>query len=375
MIVFYTSGHGFGHAARDVEVIDALRRHAPDVRVTVRTSVPLWFFETAARRHVDVQPLQTDSGLAQIDSLTIDEPETLRRACRFHDIFDYRVEAEAAWLRREGAAIVVADVPPLAFAAAAAADLPSIALANFTWDWIYQALPGFEAQAPHVLGQIVGAYRKATCALRLPLHGGFGAMSDVVRDIPLIARHSTHGRAAVRQALGLPSTRPVVLASFGGHGLRLPYESLAADPRFVLLLTTFEAEGANADVRRGPHARCVTAGELANRRLRYEDLVAAADVVVSKPGYGIVSECIANDTALLYTSRGRMAEYDVFIDAMPRMLRCRFIAPDDLLAGSWADPVDALLAQPPAPVTTMTNGAEVAADFILRGLARTPTTS
>ena len=54
------------------------------------------------------------------------------------------------------------------------------------------------------------------------------------------------------------------------------------------------------------------------RQLRYEDLVAAADVVVSKPGYGIVSECIANDTALLYTSRGRLIEYDVMVAEMPQ---------------------------------------------------------
>ena len=46
-----------------------------------------------------------------------------------------------------------------------------------------------------------------------------------------------------------------------------------------------------------------------DRGYRYEDLVRAVDVVVTKPGYGIISECIANDTALLYTSRGDFREY------------------------------------------------------------------
>ena len=109
----------------------------------------------------------------------------------------------------------------------------------------------------------------------------------------------------------------------------------------------------------------VSSQDLAQRQLRYEDLVAAADVVVSKPGYGIVSECIANDTALLYTSRGRLIEYDVMVAEMPRMLRCRFIAQDDLLAGRWAEGVEAVLRQPPPPLTPPTNGAEVAAEFIL----------
>ena len=69
--------------------------------------------------------------------------------------------------------------------------------------------------------------------------------------------------------------------------------------------------------------------DFARYGVRYEDLVAAADVVVTKPGYGIVSECIANGAALLYTSRGHFVEHDVFVSEMPRVLRCRFIDQQD----------------------------------------------
>lgn len=367
MIVFYISGHGFGHASRDIEVVHALQRHAPDLTVTLRTAVPAWLFHGAARRPLDIQPLETDSGLAQIDSLTIDERETIRRAVRFYDNFDERVAAEAAWLTTAGARLVIADVPPLACAAAARADIPSVVLANFTWDWIYQGLDAFASQAPRVLPLIERAYAAATHALRLPMHGGFGALAPVIRDIPFVARRSPRGRAAARAALGLNESRPIVLASFGGHGMRMPYAEVAREGRLLILLTEFEAES-NADVASIPSVRCLTSRELAERHLRYEDLVAAADVVVSKPGYGIVSECLANDTALLYTARGRMVEYDVMVREMPRVMRCRYVAREDLLAGRWADAVEALLAQPAAPTTPMTNGADVAARFILKTL-------
>ena len=97
----------------------------------------------------------------------------------------------------------------------------------------------------------------------------------------------------------------------------------------------------------------------------YADLVAASDVVVSKPGYGIVSECIANDTPLLYTPRGRFAEQDVFERDMPDLLRCRRIEQDDLLAGRWQPAIDALLAQPSPPSQPATDGAEIVASAIL----------
>jgi L-arabinokinase len=98
---------------------------------------------------------------------------------------------------------------------------------------------------------------------------------------------------------------------------------------------------------------------------RYEDLVRAVDVVVSKPGYGIISECLANDTALLYTSRGDFREYQVLVDAMPKFLRCGFISHADLFAGQWAPHLDALLAQPEPPTRPPTNGSDVTADMLL----------
>ena len=99
--------------------------------------------------------------------------------------------------------------------------------------------------------------------------------------------------------------------------------------------------------------------------LTYQDLVAAADVVISKPGYGIVSECVANGTALLYASRGRFVEYEVFVAEMPRVLRCRYLSQPDLLAGRWGDAVRALLAQPSPPERPRVDGADVAADEIV----------
>ncbi len=90
-------------------------------------------------------------------------------------------------------------------------------------------------------------------------------------------------------------------------------------------------------------------GILADRGLKYEDLIAAADAVVGKPGYGIVSECVANGAAFLYAPRSRFAEQDVFEREMPGLLRCRRIEKDDLLDGRWREPIEALLAQPPAP--------------------------
>ena len=114
-----------------------------------------------------------------------------------------------------------------------------------------------------------------------------------------------------------------------------------------------------------PNVKLVDEQALYAGGLRYEDLVAAVDVVVTKPGYGIIAECVANDTAIVYTSRGHFVEYDVLVREMPRWLRCGFISNDDLLAGRWQQALDETLAQPAPPETIGVDGAERAAQIIV----------
>ena len=362
-IVFYVSGHGFGHASRDIELSTALTERCPDLRIRFRTAAPRWLFDVAASGHVDVDSFEADTGVVQVDSLRIDEEETVRRAAAFYARFEERAAIEATWLRASGAKLVAADIPPLAFAAAARAGLPAVAIGNFTWDWIYEGYERFRREARGVIDEIRRANASATVALRLPLHGGFQGMA--VRDIPFIARRSKRDRHETRTTLGIPGDRPVVLASFGGYGATLPVEHVAAESRLTVIET--RVEHVEASHHASANGRLIRFGEheLYDRGFRYEDLVAAADVVVTKPGYGIVSECIANDTALLYTSRGRFVEYDVFVREMPQLLRCRYLPQEELLAGRGNEAVTAGLASA-APAKPRVDGAAVAASEILQ---------
>ena len=364
VVVFYISGHGFGHATRDLEIIRQIHRQRPEATVVVRSSVPRWFLERSASRPITVQPCETDTGIIQVDSLQIDLTATVDRAAAFYRNFESRVEAEAAVLRELGASVVVGDVPPLAFAAAQCAGVPSIAVANFTWDWIYAAYPTFHADAPQVLTTIQAAYATTGLALRLPFAGGFDTM-PAIRDVPLVARRSRRTREDNRRLLAIDDRRPVVLASFGGHGAVLPYERIADTHDVTLIATDYEASSIREHTAPDDRFRCFTGPMLNAADVRYEDLVAAADVVVSKPGYGIVAECIANQTALLYTSRGAFAENEVLIEGMRPVLRTGFISQDDLRSGRWEPALRRVLAEPEAVERMPTDGAGVVAAAIL----------
>ena len=221
------------------------------------------------------------------------------------------------------------------------------------------------ASAPWVLERIRRAYASATLALELPFAGGFEVFPRV-RRIPLVCRRPTRSRAETRGWFGLPPDRRVALLSFGGYGLpALDLSGLDCFDDWTIVTTDRSARAPGGGAAARPLV-FVPEPAFASTGFRYEDLVAAADVVVTKPGYGIIAECIAAGTAMLYTSRGDFREYALLVDALPRYVRSRFISQDDLFAGRWQSALTALMGQPAPPETMDTNGAEIAAREIMR---------
>ena len=362
-VLFYISGHGFGHASRDVEVINELGGRG--CQVLIRSAVSPTLLARTIRVPYELLPGECDTGVVQVTSVENDDAATTKAATAFYADYQARVDAEVAALDGRDFGLIVGDIAPLAFDVASRLDLPGIALANFTWDWIYETHPGFLPGGAPILAAMRSAYRNATLALRLPFSGGFEVF-DQVTPIPLIARRSTEPRERTRQRLGWSLTRKIALASFGGYGM--PQLDLARlDCADDWTVVTTDRVSPNA----GPlpsHVTFLPEEMMGPGGIRYEDVVTAVDAVVTKPGFGIVAECIAAGTPLLYTSRGAFREYDVMVAAMPQVLRCRFLAPADLFAGRWRPDLEALLEQPVPPGTMAVNGAEVAADTLMTWL-------
>jgi len=361
-VFFYISGHGFGHTVRQIAIINALGARLTTLDIVVRTSAPRRLFDQTIRVPITFLEGPTDTGVVQIDSVRLDERATIALAADFYRTLTARAANEAALLKSRDAQLVICDAPPLACAAAAAARVPSVVVSNFTWDWIYE---GYETElhaAPELLPTIRDAYAQAAEGWRLPLHGGFATVPQVT-DIPFVARHARTDRTRddVRRKLSLPCDRPLVLTSFGGYGVKgLDLARFDCLDEVALVMTAPSTELPSS---KGP-AHWIAEEDIYARGLSYVDLVSAVDAIVTKPGYGIIADCVANHTAMLYTSRGRFVEYDVMVKEMPRFLRCEFIELQMFLAGKWRDGVRRLLSQPPPPESPRTDGAAVVAGLI-----------
>jgi L-arabinokinase len=361
-LVTYVSGHGFGHISRSLTVLNALRAMTPDVRIILRTAVAPWMVARTAAPGISLEPGPCDTGAVQRDSVHLDVTETLRQAEAFMADWPGHVARETRWLRSVGASLVLADIPPLGIAAASGAGLPSIAFGNFTWDWIYRHWPGGASLAD----QLGAIYATADLALRLPLSAGFETTPTVV-DVPLVARVSQRHPDEVRRLMGWPLQERLVLASFGGFGQQgFDTQALSSLGPGLRIILPLDAVPSAAAIQGSLLA--LDESVMSSQGLRYEDLVCAVDVVVSKPGYGIIAECAAHNTALVFTSRGDFPEYDVLVSAMPGFIRSAFISHADLFAGVWQPAIEAALASPAPAGTHRLDGAHVVAKMLAERL-------
>lgn len=348
-ILYYITGHGYGHAVRSSQVIRSLKDARPDLEIHVRTTAPQWLFPATAR----YSRQSIDIGIVQRDSLEMDLDATLQACRSVHDNAPRTIEEELVFVRAHDVRLIVGDVPPLCFEIAARASIPSVALANFPWSFIYRSYaheyPGFGP----LIERMEEHCAEATLALELPYPCDMNVFPRR-EPIPWITRISGLQRDEAREIYSLPRSATVVLLSFGGLGLeRLPWHKFKQMPDYLFVTTARERKLDGNVVM------------LSDPQLNYENLVRAVDVVVSKIGYGVVADAIAQRVPMLYTDRGEFPEYPRLVQALDDCATAKFIPQMDLLSGNLEPHLMRILEKTPNWPVVELNGAQVAAEKIL----------
>jgi L-arabinokinase len=329
-ILYYITGHGFGHAVRSHQVIRALLGERRELRVYVRTGAPDWLFANAPAP-VGYSHQTLDVGIIQRDSLRMEIAETLVACRKLHESFPAIIERELAFIAANDVRLIVGDSPPLGFEIAARAGIQSVSITNFTWDFIYRAYADAHQGFIPLIAEMTAFYGRASLALMLP-YPCDSSMFERRRAIPWVARRSSLSKQDARKKFGLPQSATIVLLSFGGLGLtRLPWRALAGLEDFFFV-STGDARQSTGNLRFLPEPQS-----------QYEDLVRAADAIVSKPGYGIVADVMAHRVPLLYTERGEFPEYARLVEALGDCTTSAHISQEDLLGGELAPHLARLL--------------------------------
>ncbi len=347
------SGHGYGHAAQVVPVLNALAQLVPHLQALLRTSVPASFFEPRLTIPWKLSPAQQDIGCIQNGPLTIDVAGTWSAHRTLHADWDKKIETEATLIRQAAPTLVLSDVSHLGIAAGAAAGIPTIGLCSLSWDLVLAPFvdPADPAHAA-IMNQIRDAYAKADCFLRVAPGLAVTAFRHL-RDVGPIAEPTEPQPAALRQAIGATASEKIILVGFGGIALQSPpFDHMEAMQGFRFLFD-------------GPvPSRLSRISSLSSVGLPFKQILASVDLVLTKPGYGTTVESVALGLPVVYVRRYNFADEQSLVDYLQQHGRSAELSLDAFSRGHWEPAIRQAFAQSPATPPPPLSGARDAASIL-----------
>jgi hypothetical protein len=348
-IAYYISSHGYGHGVRSCAIIRALNHLFPDLDVYIISDLPPAFLANrigSVRNRI--RPGSFDVGMVQLDSIRVDVDATLARVEQLIARRKELVSQELNFIRKMKFSLVATDIPALPLESAALAGIPRLAIGNFGWDWIYS---GFVEQNPRWV-TVADAFREqygfADLLLRLPFCEQMIAFHRV-EDIGIVASPGNNRRSEIAALTGSDPDKKWILLSFTtldwNEESLANVETIGRYEFFTVLPLKWQ--------RKNIHS-------LDREMVNFSDAVASVDAVISKPGFGILSDCVVNDKPLIYADRSDFLEYSILVDAIQKYLVNVHILSTDLYRGDLLESLESVWTRP-LPSETLDRGGDLAA--------------
>lgn len=347
------SAHGFGHLAQTAPVLNALHAALPGLHLTVRSGLSHERLKTRIEAPFEYIVGAADFGFVMRNALDIDLLASAARYRERHRDWPDAVEREADFLQQQKPDLVFSNVSYLPLAGAASADIPAVAMCSLNWADLFSHYFGQETWATAIHADMLHAYRSAVAFLR------------VTPGMPMPDLHKLHvmgpladvqlpRREKIAGHLNLPVSARWVLIALGGVDHPLP---LSAWPRLpnVYWLAPDTGQAARDDIR------------FFDASIPFAELLASADALITKTGYGSFVEAACHGIPMLYLRRPDWPEEDCLIDWVQDNNRVAEITRVEADSGNFAEALEKIwqAAPPPPPLPT---GIQQACNYLARFL-------
>jgi hypothetical protein len=349
-IAYYITSHGYGHGVRTCSICSKLPAEA---RLFLKTMLPEQFFRKEIVRPFEYVPEAFDCGCVQTDGVTVDIRRTIAAYTAIAHANHTILNKEAKWCTDNEINLIVSDCVPFAFDVACKVALPSIAITNFSWYDIYADYvidyPEFEP----VLAKIKKQYSQADMLLALEPALPMPYFKRRISIMP-VGRTGTNSREQISTFFGIAPDKHIGLIYTGNYGMNtMPWKLLERLNSWHFLgVYPLPGEPSNFSL-------------LPEGLYRYQDVIASTDVMISKIGYGVYSECLLNGLPLLYVPREDFAEYPILEAGIIKWGHGICLSKSDYYGLHWDVALDAVARQSrPEPIAS--DGAKKCADEIMK---------
>ena len=328
-ICFYISDYGYGHASRDIAIIRKILNENKDVKIFVKTDSPFNFVrQSLPQKNAEVIQTKNDIGVVfKENSVSVDREKTRKVLDEWLASWDEYIHNERRFCETHKIDLILSDIVPQPFIVADELGIPSIAISNFTWHYIFYNLFG-DTLATR---QIKKAYQYADMALVLP----FNEDRDFLKfrkkkEISLVSREITVDRQDMRRKCGVSDDELLVYVgvgiSFDPAYMRGMKKIAMPDVKFLV--------SSNAEL---PFGNVI---KIPNSETETQNYIAMCDLVVSKTGYGTVSEAVRAKIPMFLLKREGFKEDELIGNKIEELGIGEFISEKSFLDGDWVERLD-----------------------------------
>ncbi|MBT8092275.1 MAG: hypothetical protein KJN77_04505 [Gammaproteobacteria bacterium] len=332
-IHFAMTSHGLGHITRSLAVLEALHEAVPSCSFFISSTISPDWIRDQLKFEVHCRHRGYEPGAIQRNCFEVDVEATLQAYLDFRADYPSMLEDERRFLRSQPFVGVISDIPALALRAASDVGIPGIGVSNFTWDWILE--PWCESEYQGISSELQQDYATGYCQLCLPF-GPSRSSFPRWEPAPLLSRVASKPRDEVRRLLELSTSERIAVVCPGGWDAD-DWPAFHARPGDFQLVTV-------NDLPITSGASCRRLAKVLPFGISMPDLIAAADVVLGKPGYGLASECVTHQVPFAMIERPNFRETPVLTAEMARMGRCSSMSIEQFFSGDWEDYLEGAIA-------------------------------
>lgn len=293
VITFYISDHGFGHASRNIPIIRYILEANKNIKVIIKTGKAqgsfikdligdfngrvTYFFE------------DIDIGLVlKENSLDIDKEKLTDEVLQYLNSFDERIYKEIEFLHYNNVSLIISDIVPWIFKCSKKLNIPSILISNFTWVEIYK-----EHLSKEICNEYIECYKLADKALFYELY--MDEMKEYIKEHEEVSLCSRDFELVKVDKIKNSFKRPIVYLSVG-RSVDLHKEIDVSNLEYDFIVTDgIKLKGDNV---------YYLPKEIPNT----QDYLMASDFVITKAGWGTVSEALLAKKNIALLSRDNVAE-------------------------------------------------------------------
>lgn len=294
-VAYYISDYGYGHAARSIGVIREILNQDKDIKVIICASFALEFLrQSLPEDKVSFREIKTDVGY-YLNAQSI--KPNIEKIDSEYNIFvrDWKdkVHQEYLFLKNNYIALVISDIAPLPFEAASIINIPSVGISNFTWYTAYEGL-----LSPESLNTYKKAYEKMSHFFKLAGQNERNWGSKVSYFNFFARRTNSLKVEEIKNIINPKKNKQVI---FFGLGMKINNLDINNLPLWESKDTVF-ITSSNVNVNK-PNVYSIPSDDTES-----QNYIAASDLVISKAGWGTISEAVVNNIPLLLIDRKELKE-------------------------------------------------------------------